>query len=312
MRLLRSVLMRSRIVLAIGFTLVLGSNPYKSLAHGVQTNAPQKRRVAVRARLCGTKQYQQVVTWATQHPRPKVHLAIQSSGPKSSLLFQAEDDPYSTSIESIQVADLDGDGIPEILSLWSRGQLPGGVLRVFHWKQAAGKFIELPVNTAEGFTPLLARDYVIEGTGSQKHLSVNQMMVDLTRGSRVKLDLELRDDRITDVEGGPTVNQSESGIEGQALLSPTHPGPIRVGQPHTQAAPFQTDLAIYSASDGREVARAQTGTDGRFRVSLPPGIYLIGPPRTNQRKLPRAQEQQVEVTSRTFSYVTIQFDSGMR
>src|SRR5262249_57209385 len=127
-----------------------------------------------------------------------------------------------------------------------------------------------------------------------------------------RVELEMRSGRISEIEGGAPVSQRDSGIEGQALLSPSHPGPIRLGEPHPEGSPFETTLAVYAASDGKEVTRVKTGADGRFRISLPPGSYLIGGPRDSRRRLPRAQEESVEVKPGNFSRVTITFDSGMR
>jgi hypothetical protein len=105
--------------------------------------------------------------------------------------------------------------------------------------------------------------------------------------------------------------QGESGIEGQAVISPTRPGPIRVGQ-EREVNPFKTTLVVLTAGEGREVARLETGSDGRFRVSLPPGEYKIGPPPSNSRFLPRGSEEFVKVLPGQFAQVTINFDSGMR
>jgi hypothetical protein len=68
-----------------------------------------------------------------------------------------------------------------------------------------------------------------------------------------------------------------------------------------------------NTGDGREMARVQTGSDGRFRVSLPPGEYTIGPaPDQPARRFPRGEQQTVKVLPRQFTKVTIGFDSGMR
>ncbi len=104
--------------------------------------------------------------------------------------------------------------------------------------------------------------------------------------------------------------QGESGIEGQAVISPAKPGPTRQGEPDT--APYKTTLAVRGASDSREIRQLETGSDGRFRVVLPPGTYRIGPPARAGRFFPRAAEQTVTVVQGRFAHVTIEFDSGMR
>jgi hypothetical protein len=104
--------------------------------------------------------------------------------------------------------------------------------------------------------------------------------------------------------------KGESGIEGQALISPVRPGPIRGGQSGT--APYKTTLKVWREGDDREVATVETDSDGRFRFALPPGTYRIGPPQRDGRFLPRAAEETVTITPGKFVRVTINFDSGMR
>src|SRR5580765_7052956 len=69
--------------------------------------------------------------------------------------------------------------------------------------------------------------------------------------------------------------QRQSGIEGEALIGPTRPL-VRVGEQES-GTPFETTLVILAAADRREVAKVKTGPDGRFRVVLPPGEYLVKP-----------------------------------
>jgi hypothetical protein len=121
---------------------------------------------------------------------------------------------------------------------------------------------------------------------------------------------ELRGSMLVRIRGGETVAaKGESGIEGQAVISPARPGPTRQGEPDT--APFKTTLIVRSASDGSEIRQLETGSDGRFRVVLPPGTYTIGPA-ARAGRFPRAGEQTVAVVQGRFAHVTIEFDSGMR
>jgi hypothetical protein len=122
---------------------------------------------------------------------------------------------------------------------------------------------------------------------------------------------ELRGSKLVSLRGGGTVTTpGESGIEGQAIISPVRPGPVREGE--SGSAPYQTTLVIWKASDRHEVARIETGPDGRFRVVLPPGTYTVGPPKRGGRMLPRGDEETVTVVPGKFAHVTLNFDSGMR
>jgi hypothetical protein len=77
------------------------------------------------------------------------------------------------------------------------------------------------------------------------------------------------------------------------------------------SAPYKTTLVVRGEGD-REVARFETGADGRFRVTLAPGTYRVGPPPATGRLLPRAGEETVIVEPGKYAAVTIYFDSGMR
>ena len=58
------------------------------------------------------------------------------------------------------------------------------------------------------------------------------------------------------------------------------------------------------------VAEFASGADGKFRVVLAPGTYLIDPEVGSV--YPRANTQEVVVTKNVFTHITIQYDSGIR
>lgn len=106
--------------------------------------------------------------------------------------------------------------------------------------------------------------------------------------------------------GSGATGQAGSGIEGVAMMGPTCPVE-RADQPCPDK-PFQVTLAVFSGS--REVARFQTGTDGRFRVDLPPGVYTVKP--AVNAVLPRGASQEVTVVKGQYAVVKMTFDSGIR
>jgi hypothetical protein len=260
--------------------------------------------VVGRGHLTGTRELQQVVTWRTNDA---AHLRIESTARNPRTLWQASDLRGAVDINSVQVADLDGDSIPEVLSLWWPRGSAAAVLRVFHWDGRSQSFAEVPVRfqSGDGADKQQIRSYRVRGNIGHRRIVL------YGRPTVAEVELELRGSEIVAVGGGGGVTtHSESGIEGNAVISPARPGPIREGQSDT--APFKTTLVILRASDGSEVTRVETGSDGRFRVVVPPGTYLIGPPRGTGRRLPRAAEETVTVVSGRFAHVTINFDSGMR
>src|SRR5947207_9226919 len=70
----------------------------------------------------------------------------------------------------------------------------------------------------------------------------------------------------------PTPIPAPSGIEGVILVSPSHPGPIRKDQP--DAAPAPNITFVVMRADER-ITSVTTDSEGRFRLSLPPGHYTV-------------------------------------
>lgn len=263
-----------------------------------------QKRIVGRGRLTGTREPQQIVTWRTRSTssasRMTAHLAIEDAVREHRVLWQADEPFAATDVTSVQVIDVDGDSIPEVLGLWWPGGSSGASLRVFHWDRSSNKFAELSFKRGD-VSNVPIHSYRVRG----------RRIVVFKRGVIGEREFEVKGSEIVAVGGGATVRtQTESGIEGQALISPAHPGPVRQGQSDT--APFQTTLVVLRESDGAEVARLDTGSDGRFRVTLPPGTYKVGPPSNTGRRLPRAGQETVTVVPGKFAPVTINFDSGMR
>jgi hypothetical protein len=213
---------------------------------------------------------------------------------------------------------LDSDGVTEIISLWWAGASAGALLRVFHWDKEKRSFAEL--SAADDLNGV-HRYRVASGKGgparSQLRLvtyarsNVGAGWPAVPRGEYIVRGSEIV--RVGASESGGRMNETipvESGIEGQSVITPTSPV-LRANMPKPDPAPFETTLVVVTAEEGREVARLKTGSDGRFRVALPPGQYIVKPVQQNAR-WPRGGEQEVTVRAGKFSQVTITFDSGIR
>lgn len=311
---------RSSLVLILPLTVLLAPSAVSILAQAPrepQSSAarnnfqPKKSVVAARSQLTGTRASQQIVIWKTgAGQRTTTHLVIETTGRNPRTLWQAEPQFPATDINNVRIADLDGDRVPEIIALFWRDASDGATLRVFHWDPGSGRFVELNARNDEGGTAGIY-GYRLRGrTGHQRIVVYTKRTPDsrVTGGG----EFEVRGSELVRLGGGTRVTpHAESGIEGQVVISPVRPGPQRQGQ--SGSAPYQTTLAVVSSADAREVTRFQTGSDGRFRVSLPPGEYRIGPPPEIQRgRFPRGEEQTVKVLRGQFTSVTIGFDSGMR
>lgn len=99
---------------------------------------------------------------------------------------------------------------------------------------------------------------------------------------------------------------SDSGIEGEVRIGPVSPVET-IGTP--ASAPYSANLTIRPDGGGRAV-RVTSGEDGRFRVNLAPGIYIVEPEQGDP--LPTAQPLTVTVEAHRFSSVVIDYDSGIR
>lgn len=276
-----------------------------------QTVPLQKRRVVAEGRLTGARDLFQIITWQTANPpnttRPyaQAHLAIKKTGTGSSFVFQADGGETEYLINEVRVADLDGDGVPEIISLWQEGASAGSRLRVFHWQRARQAFAELESRDE------LAGIYsyrIVQGRGAS-HILITTRPQSRAGRRPATVTLAVRGAQLVRVNGGDTVaTETESGVEGRTLISPTHGGPTRANEP--SGAPYAATLSIVAVASGREAARLKSDAEGRFRISLPPGEYRIVP--VSPGRFPRATEQTVTVRPGQFAHIEIQFDSGMR
>jgi hypothetical protein len=70
----------------------------------------------------------------------------------------------------------------------------------------------------------------------------------------------------------PTPDSLSSGIEGVIMVSPSHPGPTRKDEP--DAAPAANVTFAVMKADAK-IASLTTDAEGRFRIALPPGQYIV-------------------------------------
>jgi hypothetical protein len=100
---------------------------------------------------------------------------------------------------------------------------------------------------------------------------------------------------------------AESGIEGVVVMSPTCPGPVREGT--VCERPYRATISVRD-NTGRQVTRFESDDQGRFRVPLPPGRYVLHP--ESSGRFPIARDQTVTVQSGQLTNVRIVFDTGIR
>ena len=111
--------------------------------------------------------------------------------------------------------------------------------------------------------------------------------------------------------GAGSAAPADSGVRGIVLIGPMCPV-VQEGVPCPDR-PFEATIRVHRGSaDGKVVAAARSGADGRFRVNLAPGRYVLEPLAPRPGSPPYASPVAVEVRPHAFTRVTIGFDSGIR
>jgi hypothetical protein len=106
----------------------------------------------------------------------------------------------------------------------------------------------------------------------------------------------------------PSGGNTGTGIEGVIMISPAMPGPAREGMPDTKPVAnvtwvVQTEKAV--------VASFNTDSEGRFRVSLPPGHYTVSR-KEHMSRIGHYGPFEVDVAPGKMTTVEWKCDSGMR
>ena len=111
------------------------------------------------------------------------------------------------------------------------------------------------------------------------------------------------------VSSGQTEPDWGSGIEGMITVSPTRPGPIRAGSDVPNAAPLPNALFSVENEKGK-VTSFTTDSEGRFRVSLKPGHYVVT---LAEHRFPRpCGPFEIDIESAKMTKVEWRCDTGMR
>ena len=102
-----------------------------------------------------------------------------------------------------------------------------------------------------------------------------------------------------------------SGVRGIVLLGPTCPVMREPPDPQCADKPYQTTVSVSRANDTTHTfANIESGKDGTFELSLPPGDYVINA--KGGATLPRCQETSATVGPEGYTPITISCDTGIR
>lgn len=103
---------------------------------------------------------------------------------------------------------------------------------------------------------------------------------------------------------------ADSGVEGMVLLGPQCPV-VQEGVPCPDK-PFAAEIRVVEAGSGDLVATVRSSADGRFRVRLAPGDYVLEPVSPGESGLPFGKPVDVTVRAHSFTQVSVTFDTGIR
>lgn len=100
---------------------------------------------------------------------------------------------------------------------------------------------------------------------------------------------------------------AEQGIDGLVLLGPVCP--VQSAEDPCPDVPYVATITITDPG-GRLVGIVESGEDGRFRVGLRAGQYVLDP--QSGDPWPSANEQIVTVDAGRYTEVVVSFDTGIR
>jgi hypothetical protein len=100
---------------------------------------------------------------------------------------------------------------------------------------------------------------------------------------------------------------SDGGIEGTVTVGPMCP--VMQEDVPCPDQPYQATLTVLTRS-GKKVTQFQTDENGRFRVNLSAGDYVLHPESPNS--LPFAADIPFTVNEHKFTQLEISYDSGIR
>jgi Prealbumin-like fold domain len=103
--------------------------------------------------------------------------------------------------------------------------------------------------------------------------------------------------------------ESSAGIEGVISVGPTHGGPTRIGVPDSK--PLANATFVVESEKGSVAASFTTDGQGHFRISLPPGRYIVSL-KDQKPKVGRYGPFDVNVVPNQTKKVEWSCDSGMR
>jgi hypothetical protein len=114
---------------------------------------------------------------------------------------------------------------------------------------------------------------------------------------------------ITSCSNRPKTEELSSGISGQVLLGPMTA--VMRSDKIVPDKPYQAKIKILN--EKREfVTEFETDKEGKFRIPLAPGTYIISPVAPKPNLPPSPEEKTVTVEEGKFLETKVLFDTGIR
>jgi hypothetical protein len=119
-------------------------------------------------------------------------------------------------------------------------------------------------------------------------------------------------DRAAGPGGSPAAGPAGSGVQGELIVDQGGPV-VREGSPWP-AYPLsgRIEAVRMGLATTGPVARADSDAQGRFRLVLPPGEYVLRARNLTGAPVPTARPVTIRVAAGEFTEITIHFDSGIR
>ncbi len=113
---------------------------------------------------------------------------------------------------------------------------------------------------------------------------------------------------ITATAAPSLADDEDSGVRGRVTYGPVPS--CGAPQPGVRCnRPYRATIRIRRRGDDDVIRRVRSNRQGRFRVELEPGRYVLDP--VNKHPFPRAERQRVHVRNGEFIKVHIHYASGI-